>query len=114
MEMLLGRVPQGAVIPVREERAQGNGWGNGIHLDKELSFFSLAASLSQACPRPVWSPRTLSLGEGATEELHSQESGWPETSSFAVRTASPGSSAAHPDNARKTEGSAHMMQKAAV
>lgn len=62
--------------------------------------FCLAASLSQ---ERCLVTRNLSLGQEATEGLHSQENGWPGTSSLAVQTASPGSSTAHPANTRERE-----------
>lgn len=77
------------------------GPGQGVGLGKELPFLlggkSVLGTLSGH-------PGPCPWGRG----LHSQGSGWPEISSLAVRTASPGSSAAHPDNTRKTEGSVHM------
>lgn len=79
------------------------GLGGGVGFGKfrqECHFlvFCLAASLSQECCLVT---RNLSLGQEATEGLHSQESGWPGTSSLAVQTASPGSSTAHPANTRE-------------
>lgn len=56
-------------------------------------------------------PEPSSLGEGATEGLHSQESGWPGTSSLAVQTALPETSAARPANARKRGLSSHICRK---